>query len=848
MITLQTHATPRRWYSALIAACLALLCTVVQAAAPVPPTQVDLATYVRVGRYDLPEPTRTMPPANSLLAQEASAVTYNWDTDTLFIVGDGGTSVVQVSKTGQLIDSMSLALGSSPQGTEFYDTEGITYVGNGKFVLIEERYRQANQFTYVPGGTLRRVDVQTVKLGTTVGNVGLEGLSWDPLTGGFIFVKEKDPQSIFQTTIDFNAGTASNGSPTATSSMDLFNPPLANVADFSDVFALSNLPSLLGQPDYNRLLVISQESGQIIKVGRDGAVYGRLTIAADPGSPLTVPDMTMEGITMDRDGYLYVVNENGGGNASRPQLWVYAPSSAPNTAPTAVSLNSPVASIPENTSTAAAVKVADIAITDDGLGNNNLTVSGADANAFQIIGAALYLKPGTVLNASAKPSYSVTVDVDDPTLGSTPDASVNYTLAVTAATGGTASLIISEVAAWSSGNSPIAVDWFEVTNIGTAAANITGWKIDDSAPTFATAVPLNGITTIAPGESVIFMETAALAAKKAEFLTLWFGANPPANLQIGSYSGSGVGLSTGGDAVNLYDAGGTIRASVSFGASPTGTFRTFDNAAALNGTTISALAAVGVNGAFRAANDINEIGSPGTIGASSTPVVSVTAIDPNAAEAGQDPGTFRITRTGSTVSSLTVNFTIASGVGQATNADFTTPVAGFVTIPAGQTYADVTVIPAADGIPEGNETLTITLFDTGSYDVGSPATAVITIADNDFAPVAQPGIVVSRGGFVLDRRTNAFVQVDTLTNTTTSPIAGPIYLALDNLSANATLPGRNGITINTAPSGSAYVQVVSPGSSLAPGASITATLSFSNPSRAAISYSTRVLAGGNVAP
>ena len=52
-------------------------------------------------RFDLPEPTRTTPPANSLLAQEASAVTYNWDTDTLFVVGDGGTSVVQVSKTGQ---------------------------------------------------------------------------------------------------------------------------------------------------------------------------------------------------------------------------------------------------------------------------------------------------------------------------------------------------------------------------------------------------------------------------------------------------------------------------------------------------------------------------------------------------------------------------------------------------------------------------------------------------------------------------------------------------------------------------------------------------------------------------
>src|SRR5215468_10501566 len=159
--------------------------------AATPLTTIDLSKYVRVGHFDLPEPTRTPAPAGSLLAQEASSVTYDWDTGTLFVVGDGGTSVVQVTKTGQLIDSMTLAPGPSPQGTDFYDTEGITYVGDGKFVLIEERDRQANLFTYVAGGVLHKTDAQTVKLGTTVGNIGLEGISYDPLTIGFICVKEK---------------------------------------------------------------------------------------------------------------------------------------------------------------------------------------------------------------------------------------------------------------------------------------------------------------------------------------------------------------------------------------------------------------------------------------------------------------------------------------------------------------------------------------------------------------------------------------------------------------------------------------------------------------------------------
>ncbi len=832
--------------------------SIVQGAAvqALPPTAVDLSTYVVVGRYDLPEPTRTVPPVNSLLAQEASAITYNWDADTLFVVGDGGTSVVQVSKTGLLIDSMTLAPGGSPQGTDFYDTEGITYVGNGRFVLVEERDRQVNLFTYVPGGTLHRADVRTVKLGTTIGNIGLEGVSYDPLTGGFIVVKEKDPESIFQTTVDFNLRTASNGSPTATSSVDLFNPSLANVGDFSDIFALSNLPSLVGQPDYSHLLVISQESGQIINIDRLGVVYSRLTITAPPGSPLSVPDMTMEGVTMDRDGYLYVASENGGGDANHPQLWVYAHSDAPNVAPTAVALNNPVTSIPANTSTAAPVKVADIALTDDGLGHNLLTVSGPDANSFQIIGIALFLKAGTPLNPVTQSSYSVTVNVDDPAVGATPDASANFSLTVTPATGGTASLIVSEVAPWSSGNSPasLRVDWFEVSNIGTAAQNIAGWKMDDNSFSFGSSVALNGITSIAPGESVIFLETAdnsvaTIAAKKAAFRSVWFGANPPANLQIGTYSGSGVGLSTGGDAVNLYNSVGVLQVSVVFGTSPAGPpFPTFDNSAGLNNATLATLSAVGINGAFKAAGDVNETGSPGTVGAPPAPIITIVAIDPNAAEVGSDPGTFRFARTGSTVASLTVNYTVAMGSGQANSTDFLTSLGGAATIPAGQSFVDLVVIPIDDPILEGVETITLTLFDTGSYDVGTPAAATITIVDDVRPPVLQTGVAVTRGGFVLDRRTGFAVQGTTLWNTSGSAIPGPIYLALDGLSPNATLPGRAGNTANVAPLGSPYLLVVGPSDSFAPGASVSVVLNFANPTRVGITYSPRVLAGGNAAP
>jgi uncharacterized protein YjiK len=310
-------------------ALLAAIATIAASPASYAVGSVDLNSYQLVARYALPEPTRVTPPAGSLLAQEASAVTWNRDTNTLFVVGDGSTSIVQVSLTGQLINSMTLGKDpSKPQGTAYYDVEGLAYVGNGKFVLVEERDRIVSQFTYVPNTTLNYADSQHVKLGTTVGNIGIEGISLDPLTGGFIAVKEKQPIGIFQTTIDFASGTASNGSASTVNSLNLFDPTKTALLDIADVFALSNIAGI-GAADQGNLLLLSQESGKLIKTDRSGNILGSLTIPLLPGVPgttqLGVLDQQHEGITMDDNGVIYVVAENGGGDINNPELWVYAP-------------------------------------------------------------------------------------------------------------------------------------------------------------------------------------------------------------------------------------------------------------------------------------------------------------------------------------------------------------------------------------------------------------------------------------------------------------------------------------------------------------------------------------------
>jgi Ca2+-binding RTX toxin-like protein len=104
---------------------------------------------------------------------------------------------------------------------------------------------------------------------------------------------------------------------------------------------------------------------------------------------------------------------------------------APNQAPTAVNFNNTTTSLVENSNTTDRVKLADIAIADDTLGTNNLSLTGTDASFFEIDNSVLYLKAGTNLDYESKSSYNVTVAVDDSTVGNSPDASTGFTLSVT---------------------------------------------------------------------------------------------------------------------------------------------------------------------------------------------------------------------------------------------------------------------------------------------------------------------------------------------------------------------------------------------------------------------------------
>lgn len=109
--------------------------------------------------------------------------------------------------------------------------------------------------------------------------------------------------------------------------------------------------------------------------------------------------------------------------------------SVSNGAPS-VALANAVSGISEDADTTARTKVADIVVTDDIFGDNELSLSGADVPLFEIDGSELFLKAGVTLDASSNPSLDVTVEVDDVSVGATPDDTADLTIAVTASGSG----------------------------------------------------------------------------------------------------------------------------------------------------------------------------------------------------------------------------------------------------------------------------------------------------------------------------------------------------------------------------------------------------------------------------
>jgi PKD repeat protein len=113
---------------------------------------------------------------------------------------------------------------------------------------------------------------------------------------------------------------------------------------------------------------------------------------------------------------------------------------------------------------------------------------------------------------------------------------------------------------------------------------------------------------------------------------------------------------------------------------------------------------------------------------SSLPSVSIQAVQETVPETGKSAGAFKVTRTGNTQKSLVVYYSIG---GTAKNGRDYKKLTGKVTIPAKKAFATILVRPIDNKTDGTDKTVVLTLKENKSYQVGTPSSATITIADNE---------------------------------------------------------------------------------------------------------------------
>jgi fibronectin-binding autotransporter adhesin len=174
-------------------------------------------------------------------------------------------------------------------------------------------------------------------------------------------------------------------------------------------------------------------------------------------------------------------------------------------------------------------------------------------------------------------------------------------------------------------------DWFEITNYGTTAVDLTDWRMDDNSFSWAASVPLSPYTTgplgnpwgdtfaLNPGESAVFLEStngSPFSTALPAFQTFW-NLGPESdnirNPKLGYFSGSGVSVSSGGDAVIIFNAAQQEVTRINFGAATTGSsfYWTFDAEGQLATARLGTVSVVGVADAYASTGGLNNTGSPG---------------------------------------------------------------------------------------------------------------------------------------------------------------------------------------------------------------------------------------------
>ncbi len=245
------------------------------------PSQSEAALMLNSYRLSTP-PVHLEPQVSN-----ASGLTFNTETGTLFLVLNGPTKILELTRGGEILRTVDLV--------GFEDTEGIAHLGADRFAVAEER-RRTVALIDIPAGasSVDHAAAETVLIEPQeTGNKGLEGLSYDPVRNQFVSVREKRPRTLYRFAIAGDGTIAEASVPW-------------NVQRQAN--GLRDLSGIHIDAERNHILLLSDESKTLVEFDAEGWELSRMLLKkGSAGLSGDVPQA--EGVTVDDQGTLYICSE-----------------------------------------------------------------------------------------------------------------------------------------------------------------------------------------------------------------------------------------------------------------------------------------------------------------------------------------------------------------------------------------------------------------------------------------------------------------------------------------------------------------------------------------------------------
>ena len=215
---------------------------------------------------------------------EASDLTYNPQTKTLFSVMGKNAFLVELNLQGDVLRKMPLNGWSNP--------EGVTMLENGLMAVVDERQHTLT-IVKVDATTqqLNKADFTSYDLGPSKDqNKAFEAVTWDKRTQQLVLGEERPP-ALFTWKSDGSQTLTGDKQKLASKELDM-----------------RNLSALAIDPRTGHMLALSADSHLLLELDEKGEQVSFMTLLGGfNGLKDTIP--RAEGVTMDEDGNLYVVSE-----------------------------------------------------------------------------------------------------------------------------------------------------------------------------------------------------------------------------------------------------------------------------------------------------------------------------------------------------------------------------------------------------------------------------------------------------------------------------------------------------------------------------------------------------------